>query len=406
MSHEALIQPIREWLIDQALGEPDIIELFETMCRRLAGIGLPIARGRLIWQTLHPLFRAEQVLWNKGEPASLDQFAHQDNETDAWRESPLRFVLENNLQIFRRKLHGPGETLDFPMLHELKAGGITDYLVLATAIENIPATGVTAHVAPRGVIATWASDRPDGFSSDDLNSLQSVQRVLALASKMVIQARVSQNIASTYLGSRAGRSVLNGQIRRGDGETTNAVVWISDLRNSTMSAEAMPSEVYFAMLNTYFEATAGPIVDHGGEILDFIGDAVLGIFPYEDEAGMVEAADRAHAALKDALAKDLATNAEREKQGLERYKFGVGLNVGNVKFGNIGIPQRLSFSVIGHTVNEVSRIESMTKYLQQPVLAGGGLARLGPEYWRSVGAHKLEGVLEPVELFAFRGDNA
>jgi adenylate cyclase len=406
MTHEALIQPIREWLITQALGEPDIVELFETMCGRLAAIGLPIVRARLIWQTLHPLFRAEQVLWNKGTDASLDQFAHQDQETEDWRASPLRFVIEHKLAVLRRKLQGPEEMLDFPMLHDLKAKGITDYLVLATAIENPLAARDPMAPMPRGILVTWASDRPAGFSDDDLKCLQSIQRVLALASKTVIQARVSENIAATYLGARAGRSVLSGQIRRGDGEKTNAVVWISDLRNSTTSAETMPSDVYFAMLNSYFEATAAPVVENGGEVLDFIGDAVLGIFPYDDETGLRDAVDRAHDALDQALAAGRQANAVREKEGLERYKFGVGLNVGDVKFGNIGIPQRLTFSVIGRTVNEVSRIESMTKLLQQPVLAGERLARIGPERWRSVGAHKLDGMLEPMELFAFRQNQA
>jgi adenylate cyclase len=74
MAHQALVQPIQDWLIEQALGDPDVVLLFETMCQRLAGIGIPIARARLIWQTLHPLFRAETVIWDRGQPATLDQF--------------------------------------------------------------------------------------------------------------------------------------------------------------------------------------------------------------------------------------------------------------------------------------------------------------------------------------------
>ena len=168
-----------------------------------------------------------------------------------------------------------------------------------------------------------------------------------------------------------------------------------------MLAETLPHDVYFSLLNSYFEATAGPLVDHGGEVLDFIGDGVLGIFPYDDGDGLVEAARRAHLALDETLARGREANASRHAAGLDRFNFGVGLDVGDVKFGNIGIPQRLSFSVIGQTVNEVARIESMTKLLQQPVLAGAKLARLNPVRWRTVGEHKLDGVLEPVELFAF-----
>ena len=380
--------------------------MFETMCQRLTAVGVPITRARLIWQTLHPLFRAETVIWDKGKDAVLEQFLHQDDSTDAWERSPLRYVLHNDVQVLRRELQGPNETLDFPILSELKEQGFTDYLVLATRIDHAITTGDPNLAGARGIIVTWASDRPNGFSNDDLDSLQQIQRIFALACKTVIQSRISTNIATTYLGKRAGRSVLNGQIRRGDGMHTPAVVWFSDLRNSTAYAESMAAETYFSMLNAYFETTAGALVNHGGEVLDFIGDAVLGIFPFEDETQLEEAVLRANSALDEALALSREKNEARAGSGQEQFKFGVGLNVGEVKFGNIGIPQRLSFSVIGHTVNEVARIESMTKLLQQPVLAGGGLARLDQKRWRSIGEHKLEGVLDPVELFAFNCANA
>lgn len=402
MAHEALISPIRQWLIDQALGDPDIGALFETLCVRLSGIGLPVSRARLIWQTLHPLFQAETVQWDRGEEARLDHFAHQDKETEAWAQSPMRYVLENGLAVLRRQLQGPNETLDFPVLAELKEQGVTDYLVLATAISDAEVMLNGKRAGPRGIIVTWASDRESGFSADDLTCLQAVQQALAVACKTVIQSRIATNIATTYLGQRAGANVLSGQIRRGDGARTNAVVWMSDMRNSTALAESMPSDVYFSMLNAYFEATAGALVENGGEVLDFIGDAVLGIFPFDCDESLRDAADRAGKTIDQALGRARDANADREREGLERFKFGIGLNVGEVKFGNIGIPERLSFSVIGHTVNEVSRIENMTKLLQQPVLAGSALAGLAPDRWKSLGEHKLEGVLDPIELFALR----
>ncbi|MEC9343864.1 MAG: adenylate/guanylate cyclase domain-containing protein, partial [Pseudomonadota bacterium] len=114
MSHRALARPIRDWLVEQALGQPDIVEMFETMCQRLAGIGIPISRARLIWPTLHPLFRSETVIWDRGTPSRLEQFEHQDKVTDAWQRSPFRFVLETNATMLRRELQGPNETVDFP----------------------------------------------------------------------------------------------------------------------------------------------------------------------------------------------------------------------------------------------------------------------------------------------------
>ena len=402
MSHTALLRPIRDWLTIQALGEPDAVEMFDTLCRRLAGIGLPIKRARLIWPTLHPLFQAETVIWDLGKQAELEQFPHQDNETEAWTKSPLRFVLENNLDVLRRKLTGPDATIDFPMLEDLKKQGLTEYLVLATPMELRTPDAVTPAETSRGTMVSWSTERENGFSDDDVAAFQAIQQILAVAVKNVIQSRISRNIASTYLGTRAGRSVLEGKIRRGDGETTKAVVWYSDLRNSTMLGETMEADQYFDLLNAYYEATAAPLVEQGGEVLDFIGDAVLGIFPYHDVEDLGEAARQANSALDECLVRSKENNSERERQGLDRYQFGIGLNVGEVRFGNIGIPQRLSFSVIGPTVNEVARIESMTKLLQQPVLAGRTLAILGPDRWKSLGEHKLEGKLDPIELFAFR----
>ena len=406
MSHDALVQPLRHWLVEQALGNPDITELFATMCERLVGVGIPVTRGRLIWQTLHPLFRAEQVSWNLGGKAEIEGFAHQSNDTTAWQKSPMRHVTQHALSIFRRHLVGPNELLDFPVLVELKEQGFTDYVVLATSLKQTMFSTADGVKSPGGVIMTWATDRPSGFSSDDLACLQSLQPVFALACKSMILSRISGNIATTYLGQRAGSSVLNGSIRRGDGQHMSAVIWYSDLRNSTMFSESLASENYFDLLNAYFEATAGPLVAHGGEVLDFIGDAVLGIFPFETASDLHDAANRANAALDDSIASARLVNEDRGKQGQEKFKYGVALNVGDVKFGNIGIPQRLSFSVIGQAVNEAARIESLTKLLQQPVLAGKRIAELDDKRWRSVGAHKLDGVLDPVELFAFQIANA
>ena len=401
MSQNALISPIREWLIDSSLGSSDIVEMFQTMCMRISAVGIPVTRARLIWPTLHPLFQAETVIWDKGESARLEQFEHQDQNSDAWNRSPLKYVIDHNLDLMRRKLVGPEALLDFTLFEELKEQGYTDFLLLATALEGM-STRKREGGNNRGILVSWASDKPEGFTGEDLISLQKIQRRFAVACKTIIQARISDNIAKTYLGVRAGENVLNGQIRRGDGERTNAVVWYADMRNSTSLADTMEPDEYFDLLNAYFMSTAEPVVNHGGEILDFIGDAVLGIFPYQETSQLSEAAKAANAALDDVLDISREANKEREKQGLEMFKFGIGLNVGEVMFGNIGIPSRLTFSVIGPTVNEVARIESMTKLLQTQILADQTFASLNPDRWQSVGEHKLDGVLFEKELFSFK----
>jgi len=404
MSRQSMISPINDWLVEQALGDSDIVEMFQSLCERLLGIGIPISRARLVWPTLHPLFQAETVQWDRGEKVRFDQFEHQDKASDAWQRSPLKYTIDHRLEVLRRELEGPNELLDFDLMKELKELGCTDYVLLATILE-----GISIHRrqgeenSNRGILLSWATDKPGGFSEDDLWSLQKIQKRFSIACKSIIQSRISSNIARTYLGSRAGNHVLDGQIRRGDGARIEAVVWFSDLRNSTSLTETLPPDDYFELLNTYFAASAEPVTQYGGEILDFIGDAVLGIFPFNGANEMQKAADAARMALDCALAKTTALNNERLGNGLEKFNFGIGLNVGDVQFGNIGIPQRLSFSVIGHAVNQAARIETMTKMLQQPVLADNCFARLQPDLWKTAGKHKLEGVLEEVELFSYNG---
>ncbi len=400
MSRNAMITPISDWLVESSLIDSDVVQLFGDLCNRMAAVGIPIARARLVWPTLHPLFQAETVSWDRGVEASLEQFEHQDKQSDAWVLSPLAYLVENRLDTIRRELDGPNELLDFPILKELKEQGYTDYLLLGTRLEG-KGLSKGKEGGSNGVMVTWSSDKPGGFSEEDLWSLQKIQKRLAVACKTIIQSRVSNNITETYLGARAGTNVMDGQIRRGDGQTIDAVVWYSDLRNSTSLAESMKPDDYFSLLNTFFMSTAQPVDDHGGEILDFIGDAVLGIFPFDGEAGKCKAASSANYAIETALKTAEESNLRRLDEGVEQFKYGIGLNVGEVMFGNIGIPSRLAFSVIGPTVNQAARIENMTKLLQQPVLADSGFANLSSENWKSMGEHKLDGVLEPLELFAY-----
>ena len=402
MAEPSLITQINDWLIDQALGDPDMVELFDGLCHRLAGIGVPIGRARLTWSTLHPVFRAETVLWRRGRPAEREQFIHQETESSAWLRSPMLFMLESNLSVFRRKLTGPEKLLDFDVLEELTAEGYTDYIIIGTPL----CPRRRADEDWRGILVTWAADRPNGFTDDDLAALQRIQRRLSLACKTVIQARISRNIGETYLGRLTGKRVLNGAIRLGDGDETRALVWYSDLRDSTRLAETLPSKDYLKLLNVYFECAARPVISAGGEVLAFVGDAVLAIFPIEDDAELPALTRRTLLALRESLGIADFINEERRAGGLEQIRYGIGLNVGSVMYGNIGVPERLAFSAIGPTVIEVARIEKLTKPAGARVLAPREIAAEEPRLWRSIGPQRLQGVGSPQELFAFREEAA
>jgi len=400
MADTALISSIDEWLIDQALDEPDMLNMFSQMCDRIQAIGVPIARAMVTWTTLHPLINAEQAIWQRDKDTQLSQFEHQTEESEGWLLSPIRFMLDSDVDLMRRPLAGPDSLLDFPLLTELAERGFTDYL----------ATTVGFHMSnsldgkeTRGLVITWATDRPGGFTNNHVKVLQRLKKHYALASKMAIQARITRNITETYLGRHAASKVLAGQIRHGDGDATQAIVWYSDLRNSTALADTMPREIYAQLLNAYYQCTAGAAIEAGGEILDFIGDGVLAIFPIEPDAGIDEAATAAVSAVGEALHRLEAANQRRAQEGDQPFEFGIGLNRGEVMFGNIGVPERLTFSVIGPTVNEVARIEKMNKSLGRRALATSEIIRADPGNWVSTGHHRLVGVSEPVELFAWQG---
>ena len=184
------------------------------------------------------------------------------------------------------------------------------------------------------------------------------------------------------------------------------MIWFSDLRSSTALADALPRPVYLDLLNDYFECTAGAVLDHGGEVLKFIGDAILAIFPIGAAAEHPETCPRhaageraALAAARDALAADGGAQRRRAAARRAAAAFGIGLHLGDVMYGNVGAPGRLDFTVIGPACNEAARLEAMCKTLGRPIILSAELARLVADPLLSLGFHALRGVREPHELF-------
>jgi adenylate cyclase len=400
MSHATFIAGIEDWLIEKALGDPDITLLFDTLCKRLHAVGVPLDRASLSWPTLHPLYRSEQVFWRRETGTEFQQYIHGVTRSEPWLRSPLYHVVSHGLSSMRRQLRGPGALVDFDVLEELRGQGYTDYLVTSSRFRIAEVDDFQG--GKPGLIASWATKREQGFTDDDLDALKRIQTIFAVACRAAIQKRVMANLANAYLGATAGWQVLAGDIRRGDGARIPAVVWFSDLRGSTRLSDSMAPDDYLALLNRYYECTATPVIEHGGEILNFIGDGVLAIFPIQ--AGCPrEAAARAEQAVADALR--LCCDAAKDTPGGAPLKFGIGLAIGEVMFGNIGVPSRLAFSGIGQVVNTVQRIEKMTKELGVPVLAEAGFAAAAPGNWPSAGEVEIRDYGRRIEVFTL-GDQA
>lgn len=219
--------------------------------------------------------------------------------------------------------------------------------------------------------------------------------------------RSAEDLLKTYLGERTGARVLAGRTKRGEGERIHAVIWLCDLRESTRLSEALPVEDFFRSLNEFFDCTAGAVLEHGGEVLSYIGDAVLAIFAIEGpERPLREACFREEGACAAALAAARgarrrvdALNRRRNARGEPPLEFGLAIHVGDVMYGNLGVPQRMQFTVIGAAANEAARLAGMCKEMGRWVLVSSAFPPCFPDQMVSLGHHILRGVGTPQELF-------
>ena len=385
----SLTHTVADWLMSQALtGGQGVDRIVEGCCARLSAAGIPIWGANISFRTLHPLFRAMSVTWMRDAGVASTGFGHQGEERENRRLSPINRLITTRVPVLRRRLAGPEALYDFPILDELRDKGATDYLAFVVPFNEDWSDGIGG---------SWATDRASGFSDGDIRELLRIQQRLAVACKVKIKDEIARNIVDAYLGHKAGSRVIAGRIKRGDAETIHAAIWYSDLRNSTGFAESLPPARYLSLLDDYFQCTAGAVMGEGGEVLLLLGDAVLSIFPIDEAepAAACEAAMRA------------AAEAERRLAGVNHARtdgltldFGIGLHVGDLTFGNIGVPARLQFTVVGPAANAVSRIHDLGKALAQPVTVSAAFAAQLALDWQSLGEHELRGLAGRHLVFA------
>jgi adenylate cyclase len=373
---------VSEWLAEEALHDSEPAALYAELCQRLRGVGMPILRGQVAFRILHPLYNASTINWTAEKGAVVSLFSPDDPGQERFRRSPFGHVLVHNLPVLRRRLTGETALLDFAELEEFREMGGTDYVVFLVGFD--PATD-------SGVICSWLGDRAAGFTDGEIVQLRRITREFSISMKSRIERSVAHNVAHAYLGKRAGEAVLNGLIRRGDGEKITAALWYSDLRRSTTLADRLSAEDFLGLLGRYFEMTAAAVLDSGGEVVSLIGDAVLGLFRVEESPG--EACRRALAAAHEARRRLGATSATDRS-----LDFGIALHLGQVIHGNVGVPERLQFTVVGSAVNEVVRVQDLTKQLDCPLLATAPFAAVAAGPWRPVGEHVLRGVETPMPI--------
>ncbi|MGD1876194.1 MAG: adenylate/guanylate cyclase domain-containing protein [Kiloniellaceae bacterium] len=383
-------QPVIDWLATMRLRQTRITLLFDGFLRQLSAVGVPLHRSTLHLRQLHPQLRARTVLW-EGEAGGAMEIprAHGIEVSDLFLKSPVKLLFDGGAPV-RRRLALPGCPIDFPITEDLKGQGYTDY---------------TARPLPFSTrqinTLTLATRHAGGFSDLDIATVEAAAPLFGVLLELRNAYRTSQTLMETYLGTRSAHKVLAGTIRRGEVERINAVLWTSDMRDFTGLSMKLPMEEVVQLLDDYFQAMAEAINANGGEILKFIGDAVLAIFPIEEK----HAGDPCRACMASMLAARAALDNiervrdERRAAGKPDARCGIALHVGDVMYGNIGAADRLDFTVIGPAVNLVSRIETLNHDLSVPLVYSGAFAGHWLGASRSLGFHALKGFAEPEEVF-------
>jgi adenylate cyclase len=338
--------------------------------------------------TLHPQFLgATYVWWRTSAQTQEIMITHEVADLIPPTENPV--VRVRNGEILRRRLEGPEARLDFSVLHDLKARGATEYFAL-------PVGGA---FGPGTYMAAYVTDRPGGFLEREIADLTAVSERLSIVADMNSQRQIAENVLKAYLGPQTGRKVLAGQIRRGSGEAIAAVLWSSDLRRFTQMSDRLPGDKVIGVLNDLFDLQAKAIADHGGEILKFVGDGLLAIFPVANPDDAARAARNALAAAQEALAALGDLRVQATPIGEPPLEIVIALHYGTAIYGNIGAADRLDFTVIGPAVNLVSRIEAIAKSLDLPLVVSDNFAEAYGGTLKSVGRHQVRGLDLSHELF-------
>ena len=379
------VQPVVDWLIGGARPAADPKEVLRLFCERLLECGIRLDRLALFVQPLHPNVAARAFYWRRGAAEiDVNEEDHGFLGSDEQISSPIYRVRKTRREI-RRRLEDRAAPLDFPVLEELREQGITDYLIVPLEFVNGEVHGLSV-----------GTRSPGGFSAAEIAAIGRVLPAFTRLVEVFGLTHKAANILDAYLGSHAGEQVLQGRIRRGDAERIHAVIWFCDLRDSTPLADALGPEAFLALLNEYFECVLGPVLERDGQVLRFIGDAALAIFPVGGNPA--EAATSAVDAACEALARMAALNERRRASGAPELAFGIGLHLGDVLYGNIGTRTRIEFTVIGAAANEAARIEALCKTLGAPLVVSDAVASHTRHAWRPLGRHPLRGVEKPVEL--------
>lgn len=382
---------ILHWLTNDTRHERFIDNIFAELGGRLQQAGIPVKRATLHFLIHHPQWLGARILWADGvREADLSVVDYDVRERSEYIGSPANEMFDGATEVREPLDRDPSLGRKHAIYDEMREKGLTDYVAWPLY-----------HTLGKQHLVTFATDRAGGFSEQHIVRLKNLLPVLALVSEIRLKNRLARTLLETYVGSHAGDLILAGATRRGSGTTVRAAIMICDLREFTRISDSWPRDDVIDLLNDYFDAMSEPIARHGGEILKFIGDGLLAIFPLSQPqacANMLRAVSEARQAM-------IALNERNNGTDRAPLRYGIGVHVGDVMYGNIGSRARLDFTVIGPAVNMASRLEALTKQLGKTVLLSRAFADFVKDEFdlEHVGAHAVRGFTDPIELFAYHG---
>ena len=380
------LQNLRDWLIDGARSAPGSGQMMSQMCERLVAAGLPLWRVGVFVRTLHPDIVGRNFIWRPGAEVVMGTVNFEMLDSPEYLNSPLAIVFAEGREV--RSLIDAPDSKRFPFFDDMRAEGVTDYIALPLMHSD-------------GFVhaSSWTTRQPGGFTDDQLNALRSLIPPMARLIEITRLHRTATVLLDTYVGSRAGERILGGQIRRGHAEIMHAAIWLSDLRGFTALSDRLPAETVVDILNLYFDCQVSAIRTHGGEVLKFMGDGLLAVFPIAEQPGDTE--DVCANVLQ--AARESRANVEAMHfpvgETIERFRFGVALHVGKILYGNIGGGNRLDFTCIGPAVNLAARLEKIAGRLHRTVVASAAFARACDDDWSDLGEFPIAGFSKAARVY-------
>ena len=389
---EASIAEISNWIIAHARMTVDTSARNELVINHLREAGLPIARVMVAVWSLHPQVDAFSAIWEEGKETVFREHLFENLDTHKDSKNPIALATQHG-KSSRHHITQVPEKGEEGIIADLREAGMTDYVVLALPFSD------GSHRA-----ITFATRNAQGFSAAHVEILHGITTALAATMEIHYLHMLTGVLMDTYVGPIAGRKVLQGAIKRGSGETIRAVIWFCDLKGFTALSEGLSGHALLATLNCYFEAMTVAIEAENGEVLKFIGDAILAIFQLDGTGEQDEksAAVRALTAAQSAVRGLDVVNAERRANDQPHIECGIALHLGELLYGNVGGQRRLDFTVIGTEVNLTSRIESLTRELKRSVLVSAAFAEVHGGAFENLGEFSFKGIAQKGTVFAPR----